>query len=500
MRLLVVDEHWKTSEVIIDRSKKIGEGATASVFKVTFNNELWAAKIYKPERVLSKDKLEAMLIAPPAALTKQEGSQTFIQYTWVRYLLIDSVKGIVGFIMPFVDQQSTNSLDTYYDPVLIKRLSGNTQSALSLRLEIARNLCELIANLHNLGHHFIDIKPQNVRVYKDNNKVVLMDCDGYSIKNHHAPPDRFTADLISTDFIAPEVLKYHLSPQTLGEEQDRYGLAVILFQLLNRGTHPFQGIITNPSIQVSTNDERAALGLYPYGVTSHPSVQPRPQSIHDLLLPETRAMFDQAFTSLERPTASAWQQHFEKILDQRLLVRCKQHPNDVRHIHFKDLGCIGCKTDTEARKSKAPESKARPYKVKPVSVSPAAPSHPAPSYSPSSVKTASPSTSLSNSESWIFYPLVMFAISVFLMYWIKNTDINSNSSDNTTVNSTTHPFSATSSNGNQCQTWEMGKISNSDLCKYFWLNMYPQCDQLFLREFSRRNVTATPQSMCGTRI
>lgn len=420
MKLQVVDKRGQNGEIFIDHSKKIGEGATASVFRVSFNNELWAAKIYKPDRVFSKEKLEAMLIAPPSELTTQEGSQTFIKYTWVKYLLKDSTSGIVGFIMPFVDQQSTNSLDTYYDPVLIKRLSGNTHSALSLRLEIARNLCELIANLHDLGHHFIDIKPQNIRVYKDNNNVVLMDCDGYSIKNHHGSPDRFPADLISTDFIAPEVLKNHLSPKSLGEEQDRYGLAVILFQLLNRGTHPFQGIVTSPHIQVSTNDERAALGLYPHGMSPNPSVRPRPQSIHELLLPETRLLFDRAFTSFERPTARDWQNHFEKILNERLLVRCKQYPNDVRHIHFKDLGCIGCKIDLQTSKLKKASPKVRSYEVKPIDNSLATPSVQSTTYSVTSSGTFSTSASSKDSSNWVFYGLIALAILGLLIFGNKN--------------------------------------------------------------------------------
>jgi serine/threonine protein kinase len=435
MKLLAVDERGQTKPIVIDHSKQIGEGATASVYRVSFNNELWAAKIYKPDRVLAVEKLEAMLLAPPAELIKLEDSQAFIQYTWVKFLLKDAGKGLVGFLMPFVDQQSTNSLDTYYDPVLIKRLAGNNPSALSLRLEIAKNLSELIANLHELGHYFIDIKPQNIRVYKDNNKVVLMDCDGYSIKNHHGSPARFPADLISTDFIAPEVLKNHLSPKSLGEDQDRYGLAVILFQLLNRGTHPFQGIVTSPHIQVNTNDDRAALGLYPYGITPNRSVKPRPQSIHDLLLTQTRVLFDQAFTSLERPTAREWQNHFETVLSDRLMVRCKLHPNDVRHIHFKDLGCIGCKIDSQVKASNKASTKVRSYEVKPIDISSAKPSLQTSTNTVSSSGTITSPANSSDANNWTIYGLIVVAILGFLIF----SDFSKTNSNSSTPIQTTNP-------------------------------------------------------------
>jgi len=347
-----IDRSGQAFPIYIDISSRLGEGATAFIYKVKMQSELFAAKIYKPGRVFSIQKLEAMLAAPPANVVATEGNHRFVQYAWVSYLLKDSNDKVLGFLMPYVDQQSTYSLDTYYDPILSKRLTGNHLGALSLRLEIASNLCRLIYQLHDCGHHFIDIKPQNIRVYKDNHRVVLLDCDGFSISNRNGQPSRFPADLISTDFIAPETSRNHLAPNALGEGQDRYGLAVILFQLLNYGTHPFQGIVIDPSIQVSTNDERAALWLYPHGVVPHPRVKPRPQSIHELFLPESRALFDRAFTGVNRPTPHEWANHFQEILDNRLLVRCQRFPDNIGHIHFRGQACIGCAVEGQ-KQSKA---------------------------------------------------------------------------------------------------------------------------------------------------
>lgn len=501
MKLLAIDASGKSETVVIDKSRKIGEGATASVYRVTLNNELWAAKIYNTDRAAPLEKLEAMLKSPPSEITKIEGGQAFIQYTWVNYLLKDTRQRLVGFIMPFVDQAATNSLDTYYDPVLIKRLTGVAQSALSLRIEIAKNLCQLIANLHALGHHFIDIKPQNVRVYKDNNKVVLMDCDGYSIKNKIAPPDRFPADLISTDFIAPEVLKNHLSPKSLGEEQDRYGLAVILFQLLNRGTHPFQGIITNPNINVSTNDERAAIGLYPHGITLHPSVKPRPQSVHELLLPETRRLFDQAFTKLDRPSAKTWFEHFEKILNNKLLVRCKSHPKDVRHIHFKDLECIGCRIKSLQRKNTKAPSTYRKYEVKPPEVplqsvkNSTTGSLSARYTSTSSISTTS---SKNNSSNWWLIGFSVIALLVFIGHFGKSVDTSTQSSSSSTT--TTYPSSNTTTYpklNDGCGQIGIYNLTNTQICLHYHSNLYPNCTSNLLNELTTRQAKVFPVEECG---
>ena len=342
LSLKAVDLHGQSLLIDIDTSSRLGEGATAFIYKVRVQGELFAAKIYKPERVFSTQKLEAMLATPPAGVVATEGNLRFVQYTWVSHLLKDSSNKVLGFLMPYLDQQATYSLDTYYDPILSKRLTGSHLGALSLRVEIALNLCRLICQLHDCGHHFIDIKPQNIRVYKDNHRVVLLDCDGFSINNRNGQPSRFPADLISTDFIAPEASRNHLAPNALGEGQDCYGLAVIIFQLLNYGTHPFQGIVIDPNVKVWTNDERAALWLYPHGAVPHPSVKPRPQSIHGLFLPESRALFDKAFTGVSRPTPHEWANHFQEILQNRLLVRCQRFPDNIGHIHFKGQACIGC--------------------------------------------------------------------------------------------------------------------------------------------------------------
>lgn len=354
MQLIAINVNGQPSRFSIEPRNKIGEGATATIYKIFLDNRNWAAKIYKPGRRLVKEKLKAMLAAPPGNLSVMLDGKLFTQYTWVSYLATNHNDEIVGFIMPYIDSAETQALDTYFDPVLIKRLSHPSQSALSFRIKIARNLCDLVANLHAHGHHFIDIKPQNIHVYRTNHRVVLMDCDGYSIRNTHPHPSRFPADLVTTDYIAPEVIANNLPLTILNESQDRYGLAVILFQLLNRGTHPYQGIISNRIIKASTNDERAALGLYPHGLSPHASVKPRPQSLHDLFLPETRQLFDQAFTRSERPTARQWQEHFDQILNKPLLVRCPSYPNNVGHIHFKGQDCIGCKID---RTSNSPRNK-----------------------------------------------------------------------------------------------------------------------------------------------
>ena len=65
----------------------------------------------------------------------------------------------------------------------------------------------------------------------------MFDCDGFSIQGEQA---RFPAEFVSEEYIYPEGMAQ--SCEDMGEEQDKFALAVIIFKLLNNGIHPFSGV------------------------------------------------------------------------------------------------------------------------------------------------------------------------------------------------------------------------------------------------------------------
>ena len=330
------------AQTVIDTSARLGRGATATIYRVSYGGESWAAKVYHKDRGLNSEKVLAMLANVPANTQIEVGGRSYPQFAWPCALLKDRRGADVGYLMPLVDIDDSYTLDHYYDQGLFKKLNRPDEAALSYKLEIAKNLSTLIAELHRHQHYFIDCKPQNIRVFRRTHVVTLLDCDGFSIFGNGR---RYPAELLSTDYIAPEAQRRNSSPADLAEPQDRYALAVILFQLLNGGTHPFQGIVAAPNIMVNTNDEKAAAGLYPHGVISDARIKPRPQSTHHLWEDDTRALFDRAFTSsppTERPSAQEWADHFKSLLDNKVLVRCDRMPDNLEHIRFRGKGCPAC--------------------------------------------------------------------------------------------------------------------------------------------------------------
>jgi serine/threonine protein kinase len=496
MKYNAIDQNNQIERFELSKDEKIGEGATAIVYKVNYKNQTWAAKIFKAEQKINSSKLKAMLEHQPDDLSVNIDGEEFIQYTWVKYVIKNGVGKVIGFMMPYVDHDDTYSLDTFYDPVLSKRLKPK-DLALTLRIQLAINLCELIDNLHKNKNYFVDIKPQNIKVYKKNHKVVLLDCDGYSINNSNGSPNRFDAELISTDYIAPEVTREKLMPGTLGLQQDLYGLAVILFQLLNRGTHPFQGITTDKNISASTNDERASLGLYAYGLNENWKVKPRSQSIHNLFLDETRALFDKSFKTESRTSAEEWINHFKEILNNTKLVFCdkvdgsKKLDKDLIHIKFKGKGCIGCKLESEIKTLKPIRKKENKLNTNSNSTTSA------------SIKSASFKTSgyISNknkpddfdfTEFFIWAAVVIAAI--FLIFLLGN------SSNNSLSSTSNIQVSPTSIQKNESCSIDFKYFTPKQLCETYWsktVTHHHTCNIAISKELGDRGFYSFPEEKCG---
>lgn len=326
----------------VDSSRELGRGATAIVYQATLADQACAAKMYLEYRKVDFVKIKAMLANPPSNVRLQFAGERHPQLAWPTAILSDALGRNVGYLMPLVDMAKAFPLDHYYDQTLLQKLKSSSELALSYKLEIARNLSLLVADLHDHGHYFVDLKPQNIRVVLGAHVVTLLDCDGFSISG--ADGKRFPAALVSTDYISPEAYREHLPLERLGEDQDRYALAVILFQLLNRGTHPFQGIIKVPGIVANTNDDKAAKGLYPHGMVPDVRIAPRPQSIHFLLDNSLRALFDAAFAGqpCARPNARDWANCLDRLLRTKAVRRCEKEPYDVAHMRFDGMRCPAC--------------------------------------------------------------------------------------------------------------------------------------------------------------
>ena len=308
-------------------------GAEGKIYKsATHKNTVIKIFHEKEKSETNRKKLEAMLHNKPNIPNIENDGKKYIQIAWPIALLEDSQGFCVGYLMPFIDTKDAVSLDHLIQKATRKKL-GLSERYVE-RIFAAYNVTSVVAALHERGHYIVDLKPSNVSIYKDTMLVALFDCDGFSIKGEN--DTRYPAEYVSEEYIHPEYM--NKSCQEMGEEQDNFALAVIIFKLLNDGIHPYSGTPRKKDDNMLSIQDRIAKYHYAYGIWPDIYQAPHPYSLHDFFDKETMDMFERAFTKGNKcPNALEWQNRLECIL--KNLKKCKKNSN---HAYFTSKGCGHC--------------------------------------------------------------------------------------------------------------------------------------------------------------
>lgn len=334
----------RSGETIFDQRRQpltllrlLKSGGAGSVFTLQ-ERPREVAKLYHSAKdaPLYERKLRAMLELQPDLPTLREGGRERVQIAWPTGLLRDRGGRFIGFSMPILDVSATTDLEH----VLQERQAraAKLPTGLGAKMTLAANLAAALAALHRCQHYVVDLKPLNVRFYRDSLYIAMLDCDGFSIQGKG---ERFPAGQVTTDYLAAEFQQRGVKP---GEEeaQDRFALAVIVFQLLNSGLHPYAG---RPQGADVPNDlpGRIAARLYPYGRRGSSRLLPSPVSGHELFPLALRDLFDRAFSAQpqHRPSAQEWSSLLMGYAQRSggQLVACSK---EASHQHFAGLPCAAC--------------------------------------------------------------------------------------------------------------------------------------------------------------
>ena len=321
--------------------KLVKSGGAGSVYLLP-GAPAQVAKLYHPhlDRAANRRKLEAMLELSPELPDQLENGKRYVQIAWPQAAVFDGQGGFAGFVMPLLDMAQTAELEQIMQERQAR--AAGLPTGLGPKLTLAANLAAVIDALHQQQHYVVDLKPVNLRFYRDSLYIAMLDCDGFSIQGH---AERFPAEQFTADYLAPEFQRKGM-PAGTEMAQDRFALAVVIFQLLNFGIHPYSGRPGNA--QVATDiPGRIRDGCYAYGIKRHKQLAPNATSGHALMPPELRAMFDRAFSPSpkpQRPSAADWAQLLRAYAQRSggKLVVCAVNPE---HQHFAGQGCAACARD-----------------------------------------------------------------------------------------------------------------------------------------------------------
>jgi hypothetical protein len=320
----------------------LNKGGAAGVVHAIEGDSTRVVKLYNAATLLKEGasyeaKLEAMVAHPPLLPDppKPPGSPVsgpVVQLAWPLAIARDNRGKFVGFAMPAIEIKHTIELEYMLNDRQAQRFG--LRHDLGAKLTLAHNLAAVVAGIHAQGHAIVDLKPLNLMFYKQDLFMAVLDCDGFCI---NMPGGTRDAPQVTPGYIAPE---YTAAAITLPEYQDRFALAVIIFQLLNFGIHPYAGVAKRNPISSEQQDKIAA-GLYAYGVYPHTVISPVPASAHEALPAELRGLFDRAFGSYPslRPGAAEWAGALVRYATaaNRLLEPCTSG-----HLRFSGMTCGIC--------------------------------------------------------------------------------------------------------------------------------------------------------------
>ena len=289
---------------LITLDTKLGSGGEGTISSVLEEPSL-VAKIYHPHKLTKEnsDKLAMMFANPPH---DPAASQGHISIAWpIDLLHADGVsQQLIGFLMRRVTQVRpihdfyTPKTRYQYTPLFNYRYLHRT----------ARNLAAAVGALHARGYVIGDVNESNILV-AETALVTLVDTDSFQVRDLKKGVV-YRCPVGKPEFTPPELQGQTFRDIDRTPEHDLFGLAVLIFQLLMEGTHPFEGVFQG-SDEPSPKEKRIADGHFPYGNKQVP-YNPKPLAPpFEILHPKLQQLFVRCFEDGHkqpqvRPNAQTW--------------------------------------------------------------------------------------------------------------------------------------------------------------------------------------------------
>ena len=302
--------------------EKLGEGAEGEVYSVA-NSPQWAVKVYKPGKApkdIQAKKLLAMEGLMPPLRGERAGHPSL---TWPEQIIQDQNRDLVGLVMPRVDKANTITVGEFFTPSVRQQklremnVPSDSRHIQNTTWKIITNLSQTAAKVHEQGHLIGDINERNILVEPQHGDVSIIDCDSFQIRD---VKNRviYRCKVGRPEYTAPELLRQMQGPCTkhgcpngsskhqMGypcvereQQHDKFGLAVISFQLLMDGSHPYDCRIDEAhNAEANSRKEKIIRNYFPYSV-SKPSYihvnNPGNAKRYSNLPKEVKDLFERAF-------------------------------------------------------------------------------------------------------------------------------------------------------------------------------------------------------------
>ncbi len=317
---------------IVPIDRQLAAGGEGAVYSIA-NAPNLVAKIYlKPPTLQTVEKLTVMTgLANPQLLDLAAWPTDLLRY--------ENGREVAGFVMPrLIDCQPIQHL---YNPIM--RLKSFPQSTWAFQVRAAYNLAAAFDEVHKAGCLVGDVNQSNAFVSKQA-LVKLIDCDSFQIQKNGK---LYLCEVGTPHYVPPELQGKSLSGFTRTDNHDRFGLAVLIFQLLFVGRHPYAGIYGgkgDPSFEQLIAEYRFSQG--PMAHTWQMGAPPHTPVFADIS-PEIGMLFRRAFEpgseKNARPKAADWLPVLKQL--EQATIECKA---DAGHKYWRGANdCVWCRLATK---------------------------------------------------------------------------------------------------------------------------------------------------------
>jgi DNA-binding helix-hairpin-helix protein with protein kinase domain len=315
-----------SSGQIFHLARQIGRGGEGAVYEAAEAADV-ALKLYWPDKV--RDRREK--------LTTMASAQWYRATPFVAFPIdvLFSNGAFVGFVMRKIGEHKPVHL--LYSPASRKIEFARTSFPFLVRS--ASNIARAVASVHATGCVIGDVNESGFLISSKATSV-LIDSDSFQVTSPHK---RFLCQVGKPEYTPPELCGVRLDQVTRTPNHDNFGLAVLIFQLLFMGKHPFAGRFSG------TGDmpiERS-IAEYRFAYSSQSAItkmQPPPAAPLLTDFPPALAQaFEMAFgrSGLSgRPTAATWITSLQDLESE--LIQCD---SDSAHHHVKAKPCPWCRME-----------------------------------------------------------------------------------------------------------------------------------------------------------
>src|SRR5262249_43331526 len=315
---------------IVRLGRRIGIGAEGEVYEIQDQSDLVAKIYHQPPPPEKAEKL--------VALSRLGNERLFNLSAWPVDVLRDTPDGAVaGFIMKKISQ--AEEVHALHSPK--SRLQKFPEASWAFLIYVAANSARAVAAIHEHGLVIGDVNPKNILVTRKAT-VYLLDVDSFQVS---VEGKTYRCEGGFPEYTPPELQGVAFRDVDREQEHDCFGLAVVIFQLLFMGRHPYSGRYLGAGempLERAIREYRFAYGV---DAEARKMRQPPGTLALDSMPSPLVDLFRRAFLATDRPRPREWIENLDSLA--RGLKKCELHSG---HYYYRELrDCPWCGIESQAR-------------------------------------------------------------------------------------------------------------------------------------------------------